>query len=156
MGKRCKGLILNVSGDEVLRYLIGRYLRQAGLTVREASTGAEALDLVAGEPPDLAVLDLALPDMSGYCLGRTLWHAPSTSSIRLLYVSDTRVADERRIESLASGGDASMTHPIDRDEFLTTVAMLLGQRRDARRGRAPWSLPSLPRALGAASPIDAR
>ncbi|HEU4535928.1 MAG TPA: response regulator [Polyangiaceae bacterium] len=145
-----------MSADEVLRYLIGRYLLQAGLTVREASTGAEALDLVASEPPDLAVLDLELPDMSGYCLGRTLWQGRSTSSIRLLYVSDTRVAEQRRIEGLASGGDASMTLPIDRDELLTTVFMLLGQRRDARRGHAPWSLPSPSHALGVASPIGTR
>lgn len=156
MGERCRGLILNVNADEVLRYLLGRYLAQAGFAVRDASTGAEALAIVALEPPDIAVLDLDLPDMSGYCLGRTLWADPSTSAIRLLYMSDTRVAAKRRIEGLSSGGDASMTRPVDRDEFLTTIGMLLGQRHDERRGRAPWSWPSLPSALGAASHPDAR
>jgi DNA-binding response OmpR family regulator len=156
MGERRKGLILNVNADEVLRYLLGRYLTQTGFAVRDASTGAAALEIVALEPPDIAVIDLDLPDMSGYCLGRRLWEDPSTSSIRLLYMSDTRVAAKRRIEGLSSGGDASMTRPVDRDEFLTTISMLHGQRHDERQGRAPWSWPSLPSALGMASPADAR
>jgi DNA-binding response OmpR family regulator len=156
MGEQRKSVILNVNADEVLRYLLGRYLLEAGFAVRDASTAAQALDLVAREPPDLAVLDVELPDMSGYCLGRTLWQGPSTSSIRLLYMSDTRVGVQRRIEGLASGGDALMTRPVDRDEFLTTIMLLLGQPHDERRGRAPWTWPSISGAYGAASPAGAR
>ncbi|HEU4539322.1 MAG TPA: response regulator, partial [Polyangiaceae bacterium] len=103
--------IVTANADEVLRYLLTHYLRESGFLVFEASTGAEALALVECKAPDLAVLDVELPDMSGYSVGRSLWHGKATSSVRVLYTSDARATAGRRIEGLGAGGDASMTHP---------------------------------------------
>ncbi len=150
MGEFHERVILTVNADEAHRCLVGRYLRQAGFVVREAPTGAEALACVAREPPDLVVLDVELPDMSGYCLGRTLWEDPATSAIRLLYTADARASVGRRLEGLEAGGDASMTHPVDRDQLVTTVSMLLCRPHDERQGRAPWLWPWLPDANGEA------
>jgi DNA-binding response OmpR family regulator len=143
MSEQPRRRIVTANADEVLRYLLARYLREEGFLVFEASTGAQALALVECEAPALAVLDVELPDVSGYCVGRTLWQSKATSSVRVLYTSDARATARRRIEGLGAGGDASMTHPVDRDEFITTVTMLLGSQHDRRGGRAPWAWPSL-------------
>jgi CheY-like chemotaxis protein len=141
---RTRALVLTVHGDPIARYLWCRYLRQAGLDALEATCGAEAIELAARDRPALAVVDVELPDMSGYSLGRTLWREPATSSTRLLYVSRARAPAALRLESLAAGGDAAMALPLERDEFLTTVAMLLGSpRRSPAVGRDAWSWQSL-------------
>jgi two-component system, OmpR family, response regulator len=73
MSEQPRRRIVTANADEVLRYLLARYLREEGFLVFEASTGAQALALVECEAPALAVLDVELPDVSGYCVGRTLW-----------------------------------------------------------------------------------
>ena len=57
--------ILNVDDTTALRYAKGKVLRQAGFTVSDAGSGREALSLIASERPDLVLLDVKLPDMSG-------------------------------------------------------------------------------------------
>ena len=144
MGERIQGLVLIAHCDEIARYLWCRYLRQAGFDVREASTGAEALALVERESVDLAMINVELPDMSGYELGRQLWQNRSASPIRLLYASEACASADRRLEGLAAGGDASMTLPIDRDELITTVTMLLCNRLpDAPPEGGAWSWQAL-------------
>jgi CheY-like chemotaxis protein len=57
--------ILNVDDTEALRYAKSRALQRVGYTVIEAASGKEALELVAREKPDLVLLDVKLPDISG-------------------------------------------------------------------------------------------
>ena len=59
-------LILNVDDYSPGRYARTKVLQQAGFTVREASTGKEALQLAATHNPALILLDVNLPDMSGF------------------------------------------------------------------------------------------
>ena len=67
--------ILVVDDTEASRYAVSRILRQAQFAVREAATGEEALRLAA-EKPDLVILDVNLPDMSGYEVCRRIKAAP--------------------------------------------------------------------------------
>ena len=67
------------------RYARTKLLQQAGFTVREAATGTEALQLVAEHNPPLILLDVNLPDMSGFEVCRQIRHesqdhAPPPSS----------------------------------------------------------------------------
>src|SRR5262249_60837172 len=59
-------LVLNVNDDEPRRYVIGRFLRDAGFSVEDAADGARALALVSLSKPDVVLLDVKLPDLSGF------------------------------------------------------------------------------------------
>jgi len=60
-----RALILNVDDNEASRYIKSRLLRQGGYEVVEARTGVEALEKAKYDKPDLMLLDVKLPDVSG-------------------------------------------------------------------------------------------
>jgi PAS domain S-box-containing protein len=120
--------ILNVNDDHATRYLLGKILVKGGYRVVEAATGTEALRLAA-ELPDLVVLDVRLPDVSGLEVCRRLKGDPATSTIPVLQTSATFTSSTRKIEGLDSGADAYLAQPIDELELLATVRALLRARR---------------------------
>src|ERR1051326_4896226 len=116
--------ILTVDDNEAIRYTLVRSLRDAGFQVKEARTGAEALDR-ARENPDLITLDVNLPDIHGFELCRQIKSNPETAHIPILHLSSTFVDPESRVHGLASGADAYLAEPIDRAELVATIAALL-------------------------------
>ena len=76
-------LILNVSPDQAGRHALSRLLEESGFEVREAATSAEALRPTS-EPPDLILVDLSPPDLSGLELCYQFKAHPATASIPLL------------------------------------------------------------------------
>lgn len=66
MSEQHRGTILHLDDSEVNRYIVARSLRNAGFEVKEAATGKACLQLVAKQQPDLIILDVQLPDMSGF------------------------------------------------------------------------------------------
>jgi signal transduction histidine kinase len=130
-------VILNVNDHEPTRYLVTRLLTTAGFRVIEAATGAEALSL-ALQGPDLVVLDIKLPDMSGLDVCRLLKSRPETASLLVLQTSATFVSAERRVAGLESGADGYLAHPFEPTELIATVnsLMRLKAAEDALRQRA--------------------
>lgn len=110
------------------RYVMCRILQSEGHTCEEADRGAKALE-IAKSMPDLMVLDVRLPDMSGYDVCRMLKSDSATSSIMVLQMSASFVANEDRVRALDSGADAYITHPVDRMVLSATVRALLRLRR---------------------------
>jgi signal transduction histidine kinase len=132
--------VLVVDDTEGNRYAISRILRNAGLRVLEAATGREALRLAA-DCPDLIVLDINLPDMSGYDVVQRLKSDPSTATIPVLHLSASHVADTDRVHGLEAGADGYLTHPVDPAVFLATVRALLRMSMadaEARALAAAW------------------
>ena len=84
--------ILVVDDDPDIRILAGKALTQDGHTVAQASSGREALALIASEPPDLLVLDLLMPEQGGLEVLRILRSIPATA--RLPVVVLTAMDDE--------------------------------------------------------------
>ena len=121
--------ILNVNDHEQTRYLVGRMLRQAGYEVLEAGTGEDALRLASVKQPDLIVLDVKLPDFSGFEVARMVKSRKETSSIIVLQTSATFVTIDKKVEGLESGADSYLTHPFEPAELLATVKALLRLRR---------------------------
>ena len=116
--------VLVVDDTEGNRYAVARALRGAGMRVTEAATGADALRLAAALP-DLIVLDINLPDMTGYKVAHMVKHDPATSYIPVMHVSASFTGSADRAFGLESGADAYLTHPIDIDVLVATARALL-------------------------------
>ncbi|AKI99265.1 signal transduction histidine kinase [Archangium gephyra] len=128
--------ILNVNDDNATRYLTTRTLRLAGYRVLEAANGEEALRLAAQERPDVVVLDVKLPDISGYDVCQRLRSQPHTASIAVMHTSATFVTPDKKVRGLEGGADAYLTEPFEGEELIATVRSLLRMRRaeqDLRR-----------------------
>jgi signal transduction histidine kinase len=121
--------ILNVNDDEATRYLNARLLRMAGYRVLEATTGQEALRLAEQERPDVVVLDVKLPDISGYEVCKHLRSRPETASIAVMHTSATFVTPDKKVRGLEGGADAYLTEPFEGEELIATVRSLLRMRR---------------------------
>jgi signal transduction histidine kinase len=126
--------ILTVDDNEALRYSLVRTLTDAGYTVLEAKTGAEALEM-ASKLPDLITLDVNLPDIDGFKVCQRIKSNPATNHIPVLHVSSTFVEPEYRAQGLKGGADGYLAEPIDRAELLATVGALLRLKQAEREAR---------------------
>jgi signal transduction histidine kinase len=116
-----------VEDNDALRYATSRILREGGFTVLEADTGAEALRLVRSQP-DLVLLDVRLPDMSGFEVCRRIKADPATASIPVLHLSHTYGAGDKVAEGLDGGADGYLTQPAEPRVLLATIRALLRAR----------------------------
>jgi CheY-like chemotaxis protein len=107
--------------------LIVAYLDGLGSTVTTASDGVEALEAVASEAPDLILLDVMMPRMSGFEVCRKLKSDPQTRAIPILMVTAlNELSDiERGVEC---GTDDFISKPVNRLEMVTRVKSLLRVR----------------------------
>ncbi|HVS70172.1 MAG TPA: response regulator [Phycisphaerae bacterium] len=108
--------------------LLVEYLDSLNSTIHTASDGLEALDLVPKVKPDLILLDIMMPRMSGFEVCRRLKADPKTRDIPILMVTAlNELGDiERGVES---GTDDFLTKPINKLELLTRVKSLLRVRQ---------------------------
>ncbi|HET9451656.1 MAG TPA: response regulator, partial [Aggregicoccus sp.] len=126
--------VLNVNDDEANRYLISRMLQLAGYRVVEATTGLEALQRAQAKP-DVIILDIKLPDLSGYEVCARLRANPETSSIAVLHTSATFVTPDKKAKGLDGGADAYLTQPFEASELIATVRSLMRMRHAEREMR---------------------
>ncbi len=119
------GRVLIVDDSESTRYVLATWLRRAGHEVVEARTGEEGLAIAAAQPVDLVVLDVNLPDMSGYAVCETIKADLRTATIPVLHVSATAVQPADRSEGLRRGADGYLVEPVERVELVATVEALL-------------------------------
>ena len=116
--------ILLVEDDRYLRRACETALRQRGFAVSSAVDGAEALDAIASELPDLVLLDLLMPKVTGLEVLRSLRSRPETRALRVLILSNSsREQDMEEIKQLGVAGyyvksDLSLQELGDRVERL--------------------------------------
>ena len=129
--------ILVVDDNPTKRYVISSWLRRAGHQILEAATGYEALERLTGvdlDPEiDLVVLDVRLPDISGFAVCERIKGSPATRSLPVVHISADAVGAVDRTEGLTRGADAYLSEPIDPDEMLATVQALLRYFRARQR-----------------------
>lgn len=124
INKLRKFRLILVEDDDDLRQGLVEYLQLRGFEVAEASSGLEFQRMVAHESYDVAILDVNLPDISGFDLARQLVVASSGIGIILL---TARRAREDRIHGYDRGADLYFTKPVDSEE-LTLAATNLARR----------------------------
>jgi CheY-like chemotaxis protein len=127
------GTVLIVDDTPSKRYVIASWLRRSGYAVIEAETGAEALRRVAREPVDLVVLDVKLPDMTGFEVCERIKNRTTRTAIPVIHISAAAVEAGDRTQGLARGADAYLVEPIDPDEMLATVRAALRYYRALRQ-----------------------
>ncbi|HEY7724347.1 MAG TPA: response regulator [Anaeromyxobacteraceae bacterium] len=117
-----QGVVLVVDDDALVRRAVHRVL--AGFRVVEAVTGSEALALVRREPPDLVLLDLVLPDMTGYevCL-RIKEAAPGLPVLLVTGFGE----QEDRSAGVGAGADGHLAKPFAPADLRSRVEVLLGR-----------------------------
>jgi DNA-binding response OmpR family regulator len=120
--------ILLVDDDPLLVDSLGYILRQEGYAVVTAGTGSEALECAARDEPDLVLLDLALPDLSGVEVCRRLQVGSGSPIIMLT----ARRQESDKIVGLDAGADDYVTKPFATGELLARVRA--GLRRGRRSG----------------------
>ena len=125
-------VILNVDDHEPGRYARGRLLANAGYLVEEAGTGQEALTLVHERRPALVLLDVHLPDISGFEVCRRIRAHAQSAHTPILQISASAVSDSRKVEGLDNGADAYLVEPVDSEVLLATIRALL-RMRDAEQ-----------------------
>jgi DNA-binding NarL/FixJ family response regulator len=125
--------ILVVDDNDAGRFAKIAMLRRAGFSVLDASTGRDALDITRRQPIDLVLLDVNLPDMSGYTVCREL-RAAYGERLPIVFVSGYRTESMDRAAGLLIGGDDYMVKPTDLDELLARVRRLIERAQERSSG----------------------
>jgi two-component system cell cycle sensor histidine kinase/response regulator CckA len=127
--------ILYVDDDEVTRRAMQRLFQGAGFQFKQACTGIEALRL-AREQPDLVLLDVHLPDISGFEVCRRIKSEPATATIPVLHLSAMYTTTEDRTQGLEGGADGYLIKPVNPKELVAHVRAHLRIRQAEEETRA--------------------
>ena len=120
-------LVLIVEDEQKIRDLVRRYLEREGYVVLSTGSGAEAITIAADARPDLVVLDLGLPDVSGTEVAREVRTVADIPIVMLTARSD----EEDRIAGLELGADDYVTKPFSPRELVLRVRAVLHRRSGA-------------------------
>ncbi len=125
--------ILIVDDDEDILLIVQTILANAGYSVLVARNGREGVDLALEAKPDLILLDVMMPELSGWEVCTTLKNAPETRQTPIAMMT---VKSEIRdlITGMQVGADDYITKPFTRRKLLSTVRRLLDQRGEAGPG----------------------
>ncbi|MDY0165374.1 MAG: sigma-54 dependent transcriptional regulator [Thermoguttaceae bacterium] len=136
-----KHTILVVDDDSSQRQLLGGFVRSLDLEVREAASGEEALDSIEREPPDMVLLDVRLPGISGIeVLAETRKRHPALRVLLITAHADLRQA----VAALKSGADDYMAKPVDLDELRAAILDALGLAGRSKAWSGSVEVPPLP------------
>ncbi|GGK39787.1 hypothetical protein GCM10010124_35500 [Pilimelia terevasa] len=130
---RAGGRILVVDDSPPKRYLLVNWLRRAGFAVTEAGTGGEALRIIRADVPEVVILDVRLPDMSGFAVCEAIKSDPSLAPTPVIHVSAHAVDVADRTQGLNRGADGYLVEPIDPGELVASVHSVLRYYRARRR-----------------------
>jgi CheY-like chemotaxis protein len=111
------------------------FLHAAGYEVRTAADGVTALEEALGNPPDLIVMDLELPRMSGLDVARALQQHDETRNIPLIVATGYSHA-QALAQSKDVGVDSVMVKPCDPDQLVSEITRLLESRRNGDSGKS--------------------
>lgn len=118
MADKSMGKLMIVDDNEGVRHLVSRWLERAGFSVSQAKDGAEALDLIKKDPPDIILADIRMPKINGLELARMVKREfPETKVVLMTaYSSPQTIAQAKR-----EGVDDYLEKPFTQDQVEKTA-----------------------------------
>ena len=129
--------ILLVEDDNFAANLTTKMLAK-DYTVQHVLGGQEALDAIAKSLPDLVLLDVDMPGMSGYEVCKTLRNDSSIAELPIIFLSG-RVSDEERLAGYEAGGDDYLTKPVSTVDLLAKIRLGLANYAERKRLKADYT-----------------
>ena len=118
--------ILVVDDDYLSRELLQAHMENAHYNVILANSGSKALEVAAAEQPDIILMDVNMPGLSGYKVCHQLKQTPATSHIPVLLM--TAMDDEENIAlATESGADGFVSKPFDIPRMFEQISRLIGR-----------------------------
>jgi len=118
--------VLLVEDNELNRDMLSRRLSKRGFDVSLAGDGAEALEMVRASRPDLILMDMSLPVMSGWEATSALKQNPDTKTIPVIALTAHAMAGDRE-KAIEAGCDEFETKPVELPRLLEKMRVLLGE-----------------------------
>jgi len=144
---KCQRRILVVDDDAAQRRLLGGFVESLGYAAAEASSAEDVLEVIRRSPPDMVLLDVRLPGMSGIEALPEIREIATDLPILLI----TAYADLRQaVAAVKSGADDYLAKPVDLDELKVAITDALGVRAEAVQEKT--DLPQLPDGFVCESP----
>jgi chemosensory pili system protein ChpA (sensor histidine kinase/response regulator) len=129
--------VVVIADDSIsVRKFVGRILEKAGYSVKLASDGLEAAELVAQVGCHLVITDIEMPRMNGYELMSHLRQDPATRRIPVLVVT-SRAGAKHRERAMKEGAASFLTKPVQEEQLLLEVEELMASSNRQRRTAAP-------------------
>jgi CheY-like chemotaxis protein len=118
--------ILSVDDNDAMLFARSTVLRNEGYSVIEARSGREALKALETAQPTLALLDVNLPDMTGFDLARRIRANPVHKGMKIVQISATFVTPHDQLSGLEDGGaDIYLTEPVPREHLVSVIRRLI-------------------------------
>ena len=121
-----KPRVLVVDDANLVRLYYRKILESAGYAVEEALNGLEALEHVLEEPPDLAIVDVNMPQMDGFTFLAELREQPLPAGGIPTIVISTESGTQDRLAARKAGANFYLVKPVAEDVLTQYVAMLCG------------------------------
>jgi chemosensory pili system protein ChpA (sensor histidine kinase/response regulator) len=129
--------VVVIADDSIsVRKFVGRILEKAGFSVRLASDGMEAAELIAQVGCHLLITDIEMPRMNGYELMTHLRQDPVTRRIPVLVVT-SRAGAKHRERAMKEGAASFLTKPVQEEQLLAVVEELMDSAGKRVRPAAP-------------------
>jgi PAS domain S-box-containing protein len=117
--------ILLIDDDSVLLSAMSRMLEKSGYTVIEASTGADGIRLAKAHHPDIAIVDIVLPDMDGMTVHQSIQSDKSLEGTSVILISSLRTSAEDQADGLEAGVAEYIARPMHNREFVARVTAVI-------------------------------
>jgi len=122
------GRVLIVDDEPAVTTVLSAQLRNAGWEPRQASSADEALRMVSADPPDVILMDVLMPGMSGYEATRRLKHDPRTASIPVILLTGLSGIEDK-LNGLDAGADEFLSKPVSVAELIVRLRTMVRLRR---------------------------
>lgn len=128
-----KKRILVVDDSETSRMFVKESLESLGYEVAEAADGEQALQKVQERAPDLLIMDVIMPEMTGWDLCARIKGSSDRGQIPIIIIT-TKDKEHDMLRSFESGADEFLNKPINVDELAASIERLLTRTSEANNG----------------------